>query len=62
MATQTGSYDFKSTKAAKESAEKVATNFVATDSLGMMVYDGTSGTHTPTNPGTNTRNVLSALF
>lgn len=58
MATQTGSYDFKSTKAAKESAEKVATNFVATDSLGMMVYDGTSGTHTPSNPGTNTRNVL----
>lgn len=58
MATQTGSYDFKSTKAAKETAEKVATNFVATDSLGMMVYDGTSGTHTPSNPGTDTRNVL----
>lgn len=58
MATQTGSYDFKSTKAAKETAEKVATNFVATDSLGMMVYDGTGGQHTPSNPGTNTRNVL----
>lgn len=39
-------------------AKKVATNFIATDSLGMMVYDGSSGTHTPTNPGTNTRNVL----
>lgn len=58
MATQTGSYDFKSTKAAKETAEKVATNFVATDSSGMMVYDGTGGTHTPTNPGANTSNVL----
>lgn len=58
MATQTGSYDFKSTKAAKETAEKVATNFVATDTSGMMVYDGTGGQHTPSNPGTNTRNVL----
>lgn len=73
MATQTGSYDFKAAKQAKLSAEataaadattkandakKVATNFIATDSSGMMVYDGTSGTHTPTNPGANTSNVL----
>lgn len=58
MATQTGSFDFKAMKAAKDSAEKVATNFVATDSLGMMIYDGTSGTHTPTSPGANTSNVL----
>ncbi len=73
MATQTGSYDFKAAKQAKLSAEataaadattkandakKVATNFIATDSSGIMVYDGTSGTHTPSNPGTNTRNVL----
>lgn len=73
MATQTGSYDFKAAKQAKLSAEataaadattkandakKVATNFIATDSSGMMVYDGTSGTHTPSNPGSTTRNVL----
>lgn len=41
-----------------DKASKVATNFVSTDNLGMMVYDGTSGTHTPTNPGANTSNVL----
>jgi len=73
MATQTGSYDFKAAKQAKLSAEataaadattkandakKVATNFIATDSSGMMVYDGSSGTHTPTNPGSTTSNVL----
>lgn len=73
MATQTGSYDFKTAKQAKLSAEatasadattkaneakKVATNFLSTDSSGIMVYDGTSGTQTPTSPSSNTRNVF----
>lgn len=58
MATQTGSYDFKTAKLAKESAEKVATNFLAQDSSGVMVYDGSSGTQTPSSPSANTNNVL----
>lgn len=77
MATQTGSFDFKAAKLAKDSAEatasadatakanqaeanakKVATNFLSQDSSGVMVYDGTSGTQTPSSPSAGTKNVL----
>ena len=73
MATQTGSFDFKTAKNAKESAEatasadatakaneakKVATNFLAVDASGIMVYDGVNGTQTPTSPSASTRNVF----
>lgn len=77
MATQTGSFDFKAAKLAKDSAEatasadatakanqaeanakKVATNFLSQDSSGVMVYDGSSGTQTPSSPSAGTKNVL----
>lgn len=73
MATQTGSYDFKTAKQAKESAEatasadatnkandakKYATNFLASDSSGIMIYDASSGIQTPTSPSANTKNVF----
>lgn len=58
MATQTGSFDFKTAKLAKESAEKVAINYLANDSSGVMVYDGSSGTQTPSSPTAGSNNVL----
>lgn len=69
MSTLTGSYDFKTSKNTKDvaaadatskanEAKKVATNFISSDSSGIMIYDGTGGAKTPSSPGTNTKNVF----
>lgn len=69
MSTLTGSYDFKTSKNTKDvaaadatskanEAKKVATNFISSDSSGIMIYDGTGGAKTPSSPGTDTKNVF----
>lgn len=54
MATQTGSIDLK----AMSAAAKTATNFLSTDSSGIMIYDGKNGAQTPSNPSADTKNVF----
>ena len=58
MAKQTGSIDLKAAKSANDEASKVATNYLAVDTSGIMVYDGTNGTQTPSNPDSDTNNVF----
>ena len=69
MSTLTGSYDFKTSKNTKDvaaadatskanEAKKVATNFISSDSSGIMIYDGTGGAKIPSSPGTDTKNVF----
>ena len=58
MATQTGSFDFKSAKEANSDARKHATNYLSADSSGIMIYDGTEGVQTPSAPTSTTKNVF----
>lgn len=61
MATQTGSIDLKAMKASSDiavAAAKTATNFLSTDSSGIMIYDGKNGAQTPSNPSADTKNVF----
>lgn len=59
MAKQTGSIDLKAMKSVNDDARKVADNYLATDSSGIMIYDGTNGTgQTPSNPDADTNNVF----
>ena len=55
MPTQTGSLDLSSQKKAHDDAAKVATNYISTDSTGLMVADG-DGSETPSTA--TTRNVF----
>ena len=41
-----------------DDASKTATSFLAVDGTGVMVYDGSNGVQTPTNPSATTNNVL----
>lgn len=49
-----GSIDLKGLK----TAGKTATNFLAVDSSGIMIYDGSNGAQTPSNPSSSTKNVF----
>lgn len=59
MATQTGSIDLKAPKNANDDARKVASNYLSSDSSGIMIYDGTNGTEQmPSAPDATTNNVF----
>lgn len=58
MPKQTGSIDLKAAKTANDDARKVADNYLATDSSGIMIYDGSNGIQTPSNPLSTTQNVF----
>ena len=54
MSKASGSIDLKSLNVAGQTA----TNFLSVDSSGIMIYDGSNGTQTPSNPDVNTNNVF----
>lgn len=54
MSKASGSIDLKSLKVAGQTA----TNFLSVDNSGIMIYDGSNGTQTPSNPDVDTNNVF----
>lgn len=55
---ETALYDTGAISTGIANAEKTATNYLSVDSSGIMVYDGSNGTQTPSSPSANTRNVF----
>ncbi len=55
---ETALYDTGAISADIADAGTKATNYLAADSSGIMVYDGTNGAQTPSSPSANTQNVF----
>lgn len=55
---ETALYDTAAIAGDIEEAGTKATNYLAADSSGIMVYDGSNGAQTPSNPSADTRNVF----
>jgi hypothetical protein len=55
---ETALYDTAAIAGDISDASTKATNYLSADSSGIMVYDGSSGAQTPSNPSANTSNVF----
>lgn len=55
---ETALYDTGAIKNGIDYASTKADNFLSVDSSGIMVYDGSNGTQTPSSPSSTTRNVF----